>query len=169
MSPDPTPATLPAVAKQNPKFVAAATLEAAFARDETTEEVKAAVAAESIWCYSCDRKRNHFGIFFVGDPREKNAFGPGDWYSVYHDNREVFDFEHDEIVCQQCYAETGERVFLRLGKEPSPDRKAGAFFRIKQSWMERFAFEVKRKDMEAWLAAKKKKTEAQKELASARK
>lgn len=161
MSPDPAkPApTIPVVQREDPKSIAARTLEAAFARDETTQEEKAIVAAESIWAYSCGRelpgKPKHMGIFFVKDPRGQLVFGPGDWYAVYHDPSQAFDFEHADIVCQQCFAETGERVPLRVSQAPPPSRGAGAHFRIQEGWMQRFAFEIKRKDMEEWL---KKKT-----------
>lgn len=154
-----TEAKIPVVEQQDPKSAAAKLLEAAFARDEESAEVKAIVAAESIWCYSCDRHRQHFGIFFTKDPRGRQTFGPGDWYSAYHDNREAFDFEIGDIVCQQCFADTGERVPLRVGLAPSPDRKSGLHFRIQESWMQRFAFEVRRVDMEAWLEKKKAKTQ----------
>lgn len=162
MSPE---TSIPVVKKEDPKSVAAAVLEAAFARDEYTEEVVAAIAADSIWCYSCGREKpktpKHMGIFFVKDPRGQQVFGPGDWYAVYHDNAKKDDVEQlDDILCQQCFAETGERVHLRLTHAQGPSRHSGVHFRIDESWMQRFAHEVKRKDMEAWLEKKKAKTNA---------
>jgi hypothetical protein len=167
-----TEETIPVVQRQDPKSAAKAILEAAFARDEEGEEIKAVIAAESIWCYSCGSEKpkaaKHMGFFFVRDPRDRQVFGPGDWYAVYHDAGEAFDCELDDIVCQQCFAETGERRPLRVAFAPSPDRKAGMHFRIQETWMARFAHEVKRSDMAAWLAKKKAKAGPAKEMSHAR-
>lgn len=159
-----TPSSIPVVPKQDPKSAAKLALEAAFLRDEDAAEQIAAKAADSVWAYSCDRvppkARKHFGIFFVKDPRNQLVFGPGDWYAVYHDNREAFDFELHDIVCQQCYAERGERVPLRVSEAPPPSRKAGVHFRISESWMQRFGHEVKRAELDEWLAKKKRPSAA---------
>ena len=150
---------IPTVKAQDPKSTASALLEAAFARDEQTEAQRQATDDGLIHYLGCDRNVKHFGIFFAGDPRGKDRFGGGDWYSVYHSNEEPFWGAIDDIVCQQCYAETGLRVHLRVATASAPDKRSGIFFRIPESWLARFAGKVSRDEVQQWLKSRMKPKE----------
>lgn len=150
---EPKPAPkIPVVETQKPTTTAKMILEGILARDTIVQEDVKAEADKLVWAYSCERKKGHVGIIFTANPNGRTEFGPGDWFAIYHDPEKPHDFGLDDLICQECFMRTGERVLLRVGPAPTPVRGGGVHFRIAETWMSRFAHSIPRADLEKWSA-----------------
>lgn len=152
-----TEATIPTVAPiLDPTEAAGVALEAILRRDAVQAVAQAQLQSDDLWVYGCNAHPNHAGIIFAVDPQSVGEFHGGLWTAIYRPAGVVpFWGAAQDVICQQCFVETGEKVPLRIAQTIGRPQEMGLVFHILPEWRRRFAHKLSRSALAKFLPASK--------------
>jgi hypothetical protein len=150
-------ATIPPVVPiLDPTEAAGAVLEAVLRRDAVQAVAQSQIASDEMWVYGCNAHPSHAGIIFAVDPGSVGDFHGGLWTAIYRPKGVVpFWGLAQEVICQQCFVETGEKVPLRIAESVGQPKELGLVFHILPEWRRRFAHKLSRSALAKFLPPSK--------------